>query len=254
MENNESTSKTPKQIWIDLIKDLIGFEKGYYFTLKAIYLNPQDVFESYFNNRARYLSPFTLIGISFSIYYLISGFLVDWGFVSDSIENLYKSLIEFQIRLMSNKSAEVNAQIVNRAYSEVIVPMVDLIITGISRYAIVIVFPIELAVLYATSLFTRKIGFGFYHHFVSFNYFFSFSLLFLNLTIILSMLSVWLIIPCVLVFNYFFYGLWFKSYGEKKGLVKKAFIKGAVVSIGILFLLSGLTGFIIGAIRDMGGK
>ncbi len=248
--NSEPTPKTTKEIWIDVFKDLIGFDRGYYYTLRAVYSAPDEVFESYFNNRGKYVSPFTLVGISFSIYYLISGFLVDWDAVGTAIKHIMKLFIEWEIDLLSAKSAEVNSSIIGKVYDGMIVPMTDVIILGFSKYLIAIVFPIQIITFYATSLFTRKLGYSFFHHFVSFNYFFSFSLLAFNIIIMISLINVWLFIPCGLAYNYFFFGLWLRSYGENKASIKKALIKGYAITLLVIMVISVFISLTWGLLKE----
>jgi hypothetical protein len=244
--NEVPNPKSKQQIWIDVVKDLVGFERGYIYTLRNVYTSPDQVLESYFNNRGKYVSPFTLLAVSFSAYYLISGLLVDWDLVSNALKQFYLSFIEWEVGLFDNATDDHKREVIDKVYNKAGVPMIDALILGASKYLILIIFPMQIIILYATSLFSKKIGYGFYHHFISFNYFFSFSLLALNATILVSLISPWLMIPCLIIYNYFFYGIWLNSYGQNKSQVRNALVKGFILGFGVLIVVGVLGGMIIG--------
>jgi hypothetical protein len=239
--------KTGVDVWLDFARDLLGVDRGYVYTLKSVYQRPTEVVESYFNDRGKYLSPFTLLGISFAIYYLISGLLVDWDSVSDGIKAFYRAFGKWMMDMQSTQPDTVKTAKLDDIFNRAIVPMVDTFVLGLSTYLVLVLLPLGVIILYATSLFTRRIGIGFYYHFVSLSYYLSFSLLFYDTAILVSLVNIWLIVPYLILFNYFFYGHMFKSYGANSHLVKVAFMKGMLTGMAFIMVLGMVIGLAWGA-------
>lgn len=230
----DEQQKSSKEIWLDFARDALGAERGFYFTVKSLYTKPNDVFNDYLSGGGRYVSPFGLLGVSFSIYYLISGYLVDWTAVADSVKWLFRLYADWLNANVANAG--------NAIYDGVLVPYIDGLILLASTYVIVIVFVVELLFIPFLTFFTRKHGLMAYHHVIAINYNLSLSFLMIDVLILMSLISPWLIIPTYIAAMFVLPKRSTQIYGDKQKMAGKALIKAFIV----FFLACAVIGMLVG--------
>lgn len=227
--------KTSKHVLTDLIKDSIGFDRGFYFTIHDLFVKPVVVFDSYLNSEKKYLSPFSLLGISITIYYLIAGFLIDWEVVSESSKYGAKLYDDWLNTLAKNPKKGL-------AYDQILVPFIEGFILLASKYVAVLVVAIQLPFLGLLTFFTRKTNLRFYQHLVASSYNSSISLLSIDFLILLSIISIWLILPVYLVMLFVLPKRSLRIYGDLESKVGRALIYSLVT----FFLICFLAGLVYG--------
>jgi len=78
-----------KEVFIDFLLEIIGYEKGMYRTFIDLKNQPKVVLQSYLNKENIYISPFKILIYIVGIWLLFNNFLIDWykifGSLIDSV-------------------------------------------------------------------------------------------------------------------------------------------------------------------------
>lgn len=111
--------KRLKEILLEGLTDIIGFDKGYYRTLIDLVRRPATVITAYHQNENRYTRPMAFMLVSAGFYITVANYLIDWG-------DFMRSIISFVEKYLPSEDLSKTPEELARAQAEAALVMEDL--------------------------------------------------------------------------------------------------------------------------------
>ena len=143
----ETKEENKKEVILDFLKEVTGYESGFGRTLIDLRKKPDVVLEAYLNHRGGYVSPFRLLFSVLGIWLFVNSFIIDWYTVWYDLMNTYTNFLmdhvyQFSLekKLKTAASTEKMIRLVSRLagdlFSKYYVPFVILVLPVSSWFAV----------------------------------------------------------------------------------------------------------------------
>ena len=142
----ETTERSNKEVFLDFLKEVTGYEHGLGRTIIDLRKKPDVVLQSYLNREGHYMSPFRILFAALSIWLFVNSFIIDWyalwydmmkqynDFLTD---NVFHTSLERKIKRAheTEKMMRVFSTFMGDLFSRYYVPFVILVLPLSSWFA-----------------------------------------------------------------------------------------------------------------------